>query len=204
MSLLSSYILDSGHHVVEVLVVDTLDHRRLASLLSLHLQTVYQWSDGDPLKEDGEVDDCDGRRDEHRLGRYRDGDRDDETVGDGPSKPSIGHDELIDHLELFGTESVENRALNDDPDGTVYEAEKQRGTDEIEIKVVFGRDGRQAEEHEDDSFRGLGKHLGEVLDRVGGCLCDVSLDVLLHEHSADGNAGRIRVNQNLDVITLTQ
>lgn len=55
----------------------------------------------------------------------------------------------------------------------------------LAIGEKYSREGRHS--HEYDSLGGLRQHLGEIFDGVRRGRADVSLDILLHRHPADGN-----------------
>ncbi len=65
------------------------------------------------LEKDGKVDDGDAGGDEHGLGCNRVRHRDNEAERDRPAQSAVHHDELVDHAELFLTEAIQNRTLND-------------------------------------------------------------------------------------------
>lgn len=74
------------------------------------------------------------------------------------------------------------------PEETEYEG----GDDEPRVPVMLGANGRQTEEHEDDSLHGLSHHFDKIFNRIGSGYGDVPLDVLLHNHTAYGNSKRVQ------------
>ena len=150
------------------------------------------------MNKDCEEDNGNGCRDELLLARHLalvENER--ERERHGASNTAVAHDEHVGEFELEQAPAVGQVGEYEHAEDAIDRAADERQEHKARIPRVMVGHGAQAHEHEDDRLHDAREHLEHVLDGGVGLLGYVELDVLLHEHAAEGDGQNARRAEHL-------